>query len=242
MKFCKLHLIQRGIEMGSEDEHRINEKKIKVLKQRIIILVLLMIIAVLVMLLVYIWRNHNSGFIESVNSAVKDTVIGEEGDTITFNETSIRKVFEISELSTADYTYNAVARAYEEDKINVKYYVAYEGRIKAGIDFSKIGIEIDTERKVVTLTVPEIEFQEKTVDPGTLEFIFKDKKSETEQIHQEAFLLCQRDLDEKTNMEKELLELARRNAISVVEALVTPWIEQAEDGYTVNIQVEENGR
>ena len=117
-----------------------------------------------------------------------------------------------------------------------------EGRIKVGIDFSQIEIAMNEEDKVITIMIPDIEFQEKTVDPGTLEFIFKDKKSETEQIHQEAFALCQKDLDEKTSNEKELLTLARANAKSVVEALVTPWIEQAKDEYTVNIQMEESNR
>lgn len=228
-----------GDSMGSRDEQKINEKKMKILKQGIIILILCMIIIILLMVIFRAWREDKSEFLEDANEAIGNAIIGEEGKTATFSEASIRKVFEISELSTADYTYNAVARAYAEDGISVKYYVAYEGKVKAGIDFSKIEIDVNDEDRVVTITIPDIEFQEKTVDPGTLEFIFKDKKSETEQVHQEAFLLCQKDLDEKTNNEKELLSLARTNAKSVVEALVTPWIKQAEEEYTVNIQVEE---
>ena len=226
--------------MGSRDEQKRNEKKI--FKQGIIIVVLCMIIVILLMALFYVLRKDRYEFIDNASEAIANAVIGEEGKTTTFSEASIRKVFEISELSTADYTYNAVARAYAEDGINVKYYVAYEGRIKVGIDFSQIEIAMNEEDKVITIMIPDIEFQEKTVDPGTLEFIFKDKKSETEQIHQEAFALCQKDLDEKTSNEKELLTLARANAKSVVEALVTPWIEQAKDEYTVNIQMEESNR
>lgn len=226
--------------MGSGDEQKINEKKSKMLKQGIIFLVLCMIVVILLIVLVYALREGRLEVIDNAGEAVANIVIGEEGETTTFSEASIRKVFEISELSTADYTYNAVARVYAEDGINVKYYVAYEGRVKVGIDFSKIEIAMNEEEKVITITIPDIEFQEKMVDPGTLEFIFKDKKSETEQVHQEAFVLCQQDLDEKTSKEKELLMLARTNAKSVVEALVTPWIEQAEDDYTVNIQMEES--
>ena len=226
--------------MGSRDEQKRNEKRI--FKQGIIIVVLCMIIVILLMALFYVLRRDRNELIDNASEAIANAVIGAEGKTTTFSEASIRKVFEISELSTADYTYNAVAKAYAEDGISVKYYVAYEGRIKVGIDFSQIEIAMNEEDKVITITIPDIEFQEKTVDPGTLEFIFKDKKSETEQIHQEAFALCQKDLDEKTSNEKELLTLARTNAKSVVEALVTPWIEQAKDEYTVNIQMEESNR
>ncbi len=228
--------------MDSGDEQKINEQRIKILKQGIAILVLCVFIVMLLAALFYILRKNGSGLIENASQAVADAVIGEEGETFTLSEATIRKVFESSELSTADYTYNAVARAYAEDGISVKYYVAYEGKVKVGIDFSKIEIAMNEEDKVITITIPDIEFQEKTVDPGTLEFIFKDKKSETEQMHQEAFLLCQRDLDEKADREKELLALARTNAQSVVEALVTPWIEQAEESYTVKIQMEERVR
>ncbi|MCI8529826.1 MAG: DUF4230 domain-containing protein [Lachnospiraceae bacterium] len=223
--------------MSSEDEQKINEKRIKILKQGIIIFILCMVICTLVAVIVQLLRGKSFEFIDGAGEAIANTVIGEEGETATFSEAAIRKVFEISELSTADYTYNAVARAYQEDGLHIKYYVAYEGRVKVGIDFSKVEIAVDEEEKRITITVPEIQFQEKTVDPGTLEFIFKDKKSETEHVHQEAYLLCQKDLDERTNGERELLELAGANAKSVVEALVIPWLEQVEEDYTVDIRM-----
>ena len=215
--------------MSSKDERDAGEDKVKILKQGILIFILCVIIAALLLLIFRIIRSGGLGLGDRAGEARSGAVIGEEGETVTFSEASIRKVFEISDLSTADYIYNAVARAYDEDGVTVRYYVAYEGRIKAGIDFSKIEVDIDEEGKTITITIPEIEFQEKTVNPGTLEFIFRDKKSETENIHQEAYLLCENDLKEKINREQELMELARANAISVVEALVRPWMKQVEE-------------
>lgn len=228
--------------MGCEDHHRIHEKTEKIGKLRLIIFGLCVIIAVLFVILCRNFSNGAAEVIDKAGEVISDVVIGREGETATFSEASIKKVFAVSELSTADYTYNAIAKAYEEDGITVKYYVAYEGRVKVGMDFSRIEVELNEEEKVVTITIPEIEFQEKTVDPGTLEFIFKDKKSETERIHQEAFLLCQKDLDQRTDKEEELLTLAQANAKSVVEALVTPWIKQIEQEYTINIQVKGSHR
>ena len=165
-----------------------------------------------------------------------DFIEGEEGKVSTISEASLEKVFDISELSTADYTYNAIAKAYDEDGATVKYYVAYEGKVKAGIDFGKIKYDINEEEKIIHITIPEVEFTEKTVSPGTLEYIFKNKKSETENVYQEAFELCKQDLAERTDKEEELLQLAKENAVAVVEALVTPWVEQIDDEYKVVIQ------
>ncbi len=228
--------------MSSKDERDAGEDKVKILKQGILIFILCVIIAALLLLIFRIIRSGGLGLGDRAGEVLSGAVIGEEGETVTFSEASIRKVFEISDLSTADYIYNAVARAYDEDGVTVRYYVAYEGRIKAGIDFSKIEVDIDEEGKTITITIPEIEFQEKTVNPGTLEFIFRDKKSETENIHQEAYLLCENDLKEKINREQELMELARANAISVVEALVTPWMKQVEEEYIVEFQWEKSAK
>lgn len=224
-----------GFHRGQNNQELLN-KILKSQKRYALLLALCIVIIILLFVFVRNIRRDSAGIADQISDSVKDIIIGEEGKVTTISEASLKKVFEINELSTADYTYNAVARAYNWDNSEVRYYVAYEGRIKAGIDFSKIKIDIDEEEKLITLTIPEIEFQEITVDPGTLEYIFKDKGSETENIHQEAFTLCQQDLNERAAQEEDFLLLARSNAASVVEALVTPWISQLEDSYTVDIQ------
>lgn len=180
-------------------------------------------------------RNREA-ITDKLDDSVRNAIEGEESKVTTVSRASLEKVFEISELSTADYTYNAIAKAYGEDGTTVRYYVSYEGKIKAGIDFSKIDFDINEEEKIITVTLPDVELQERTVNPGTLEYIFIDKKSETEPVHQEAFRLCESDLEERTAKEEELFTLARENAAAVVEALVTPWVKQIDEEYTVKIQ------
>lgn len=113
----------------------------------------------------------------------KDAIIGEEGTVTTISKASLEKVFEISELSTVDYSYNAVARAYEEDGATPKYYVAYEGTVTAGIDFSKIVIDIDEDTKIITITLPESEIQNTTVDFGSMDYILKIKNMKRKLYH-----------------------------------------------------------
>lgn len=216
--------------MGSNDEDKIIIKMLKYRKRFIILL--LLCIAVIVFKVVL---NHNS-FSDKVKDSAENFIEGEEGKVTTISKATLDKVFEISELSTADYIYNAIARAYGEDGESIKYYVAYEGKVKAGIDFSKLVIDVREEKKEITITIPDIEFQEKTVDPGTLKYIFKDEKSETENVHQEAFELCEKDLEQRIGKETNLLELAEKNAIAIVKALVLPWVEQIDSEYNVIVQ------
>ena len=193
-------------------------------------------IVLFVFCILYIKNNFFKKGTVSLTDNISQMITGEEGKVSTISKASLSKVFEISELSTADYIYNAVARAYDGDKTPVKYYVAYEGKVKAGIDFDKINFEIDEETKTIRITIPAIEFQEQTVDPGTLKYIFKDKKSERENIHQEAFELCERDLKEKIGKEKDLAALAEKNAIAVVKGLVEPWVAQIDSEYSITVQ------
>lgn len=222
-----------------QDDRELLRQILKSQKRYIILLALLIVIIILLFLFARSLRKDSAGFADKIGDSMKNAIIGEEGRVTTISEASLKKVFEINELSTADYTYNAVARAYNWNYSEIKYYVAYEGRVKVGINFAEIDIQINEEEKLIAITIPEIEFQEATVDPGTLEYIFKDKESQTESIHQEAFELCQQDLKERVAQEEELLLLARSNAMSVVEALVMPWINQLEDSYTVDIQFKE---
>ncbi len=193
---------------------------------------------VLMLILIRFFSKNGSKMSEKINDTMEEVIIGTEGKVTTISKADIEKVFEISELSTADYTYNAIARAYAEDGTSIRYYVAYEGTIKAGIDFSEVEIAIEEESKVITITLPKVELKEKTVNPGTLEYIFKDKGSETETVHQEAFRLCEQDLAERAKKEGELLRLARENAVAVVNALVTPWIEQIDQDYQIEIKTQ----
>ena len=93
------------------------------------------------------------------------------GSVKTMTESSLQQVLQISELQTVDYTYNAIAKAPTEDGMAIKYYVAYEGNVKAGIDFSKIEVNVDEENKTITISVPKVEIQGCSVNAGKLDFI-----------------------------------------------------------------------
>ncbi len=163
-----------------------------------------------------------------------------EGEVTTISQSSLEKVFELSELATLEYTYNAVARAYDtEDKTKIRYYVAYEGTVTVGIDFSKIIVDSDDGKKVISIEIPPCQIQDTTVDFGSMEYIFVDSSSQSETVSQEAYGICEDDLKKRAANEEQLMELAEENTRTTVEALVKPWVDQIDDTYKVMIDGKE---
>ena len=108
------------------------------------------------------------------------------GKVTTITESSLEQVLEISDLSTLDYTYNSITDVKDEDGEMVKYHVAYEGAVTAGIDFEQLDISVYEDAKKIVITVPEASIQNIDVDMGTMEFIFEKDKYATETVSQEV--------------------------------------------------------
>ncbi len=172
----------------------------------------------------------------SSDNLVANAINGKGGKVTSVSEAELREVLLLSELSTAEYSYNAVMRVYEEDGTTEKYYVAYDATVKAGIDFDDIDITIDEDTKTITLKIPKCKIMDETVDFGSMDFIFPDSANESETITQEAYELCQQDLKKRMKQENYFITFARENAIAAVEALIEPWVQEIDDDYTVVIE------
>lgn len=164
------------------------------------------------------------------------SITGEEGKLTTISESSLQKIIEINELSTVDYTYNATVTKTKDDSSEIMYHVAYEGTVTAGIDFHEIDFDLNEEQKIITITIPEVEIHNISVNMGTMDYIFTKDKYETETISQEAYKLCKADLKNRIEDEELLKNTAKENAISSVEALFKPWIETVDKEYQVIIK------
>lgn len=159
------------------------------------------------------------------------------GHTVaTAAQASLQKVLEISDLSTLDYTYNSIVEVCGEDGDTPKYYVAYEGAVTAGIDFTEISLKVDEGTKQIDIILPDAQVQSVRVDMGSMEFIFLKDRYETETISQEAYQASLADLKYEAAQESQLLNMAKENAAAAIEALIEPWTQQLDGQYTVTIQ------
>lgn len=200
------------------------------MKQKIINVAILAVISLSIVAGVYLSITHSGR---------------ERKDQSVVTKSTLMEVLEISELSTITYTYNGIVPGYDVVDIaengteygNISYYVSYEGTVKAGIDFSKIDIDIGEENKEIKVKLPKVEILDTIVDEGSLEYIHKKSQSDSKgENYKKAFQLCSEDLRKKTEEDKTLLELAKTNAESAVTALLEPWMEQMEEGYHIVVE------
>ena len=157
-------------------------------------------------------------------------------------KSSLERIQNISELSSVELIYNAVARKYnEKDKTKVDYYVKYNGNVKVGIDFSKIDIEVNETTKLVTVTLPEIIYTNLSVDPGTLDYIFEKAQKEDANVSQEAIILCEKDLKNRVESETKLKETAKENISLFVQGFMEGYMNSLGNDYKLEVKwVESN--
>ena len=148
------------------------------------------------------------------------------GDTTFSAETSLKEVLEISDLSTAEYTYNSIVEV-KNDKDDTKYHVAYKGTVKVGINFENI--QFDETEENITIIIPSVEIQDVSVNTD-FDYIFTKDKYNNETIYAEAYNKCIEDLTKKAKNNETLLSTARDSAKDTVEALLRPFKSQLTDG------------
>lgn len=151
----------------------------------------------------------------------------EEAEIIT--ETELYKIVNSSELSTYQCVYNDICTVKDknnEDKI--LYHCAYEARVNAGIDFSKVKIKVnskDDSHKIVNVSIPEVTITDINVDISSLDYIWEDRSANTDTVSEQAYKACIKDVTDKTKSELKIYELAQQNAENMIEALIKPFID-----------------
>ncbi len=158
----------------------------------------------------------------------------QEASIITIS--TIDKIVHVSELSTFSAVYNGIAEVKNEaDPEKTDYYVAYDAKVKAGLDFNKIQTEVDEENKTVKITLPDITIQDVNVDIASMDFIFVNKKLNQSTISADAFRACEQDAEKESSEKQAIYELAKQNAVNVVTALTQPFVEQLDASYTLEV-------
>lgn len=149
---------------------------------------------------------------------------------------TLEKIINVNDLSTYESIYNGVTQVMNEKKPDkVDYYVSYKAKVKAGIDFEKITIDVDSDKKVIVITIPEVRINDINVDISSLDYIFENKKAETATVSEEAYKKCKEDVKIKANKEEAIYNYAAENAKNEVKALVEPFIQQLDEEYSLEI-------
>ena len=148
---------------------------------------------------------------------------------------TLERIINVSDLSTFTAVYNGIAEVKDEkNPDNVDYYVSYEARVEAGIDFAELGISLKD--KVITVILPEVKINDIIVDISSLDFLFFDNSVNTLAVSEQAFKACEQDARTESESQSAIFELAQQNAENVVKALIKPVVDQLEEGYERVVQ------
>lgn len=152
------------------------------------------------------------------------------------SKSMLEKILNVSDLYTFEAVYNGIARVMnDKNPEKVDYYVSYDAKVKAGFDFEKIDIIVDDKKKIITIKVPEIEINAVSVDITSLDYIFENNKANTSTVSEEAYKKCIEDVTNKSKNEKKIYEIAEQNAHNIIEALISPFVEQLDEQYQLQI-------
>lgn len=172
--------------------------------------------------------------IPDIIASVKEAIWGTE---VIVSESSLTELLEISELSTLSYKYSAVASVYEDEEDrkedDVYDYAKYDSTIKLGIDFSKIKVKVDEEKKDITMTLPPIEVMDVIVDQNTMEYF--DTSGTDEDFVLLAKQACKDDAVQNANS-TELVDAAKKNTEDTIKSLIAPVLDSGEESYKVNME------
>ena len=150
---------------------------------------------------------------------------------------TLQEIINVSELSTFTAVYNGIAQVMNaDDPESVDYYVSYEAKVNAGIDFEDIDVDVDEDTFTVHITVPPVTLTDVNVDISSLDFIFYNEKANTSTVTEEAFKACEADVEKESQEQAAIYELAEQNAKNVLTALVRPIIDQSETEYSLVVE------
>ena len=160
-------------------------------------------------------------------------------------KSTLEKIISVSDLSTFEAIYNGVAIVNNGEEPNeIDYYVSYEAKVKAGIDFEKVNVEVnetETEEgseKTIVVTLPKVKITDVNVDIASLDYIFLNKKANTETVSAQAYKKCIEDVTRESESTTAIYELAKENAKNIVEALINPFVKQLDSSYKLVIKGE----
>lgn len=150
---------------------------------------------------------------------------------------TLEKIINTSELNTFQAVYNGIAKVMnEEETAEIDLYASYEAKVYAGFDFEKIIIEKDSELKTINVTIPLIEITDVNVDIASLDFMYQNDDADASMVSERAYKACIKDVTDESKVETEIYKLAKQNAINIVEALISPFIEQFDPEYKLVIE------
>ena len=179
--------------------------------------------------------NENSGIIQE--------------ETLVSGETISSGIREMGELNTAEYYFSRTESVENSKELDLSqlgidfkakiplttnsFTYSYDGQIKAGIDFTKVTVEVDNEAKTITVKLPETTITSSEIDPDSYK-LYSVTNNILNPISPDDFAVSLADLihaEEDRAIEKGLLDRAQKNT----EVLIRNFVKSYAEDYKITI-------
>ncbi len=216
-KAKELEAKAKDLERRAKEEKK-NDKDRKLKKKNILIIVLVAIIVIIILL------------ITSKDAQIELKV-----------KSTLEKIVEKSQLETASMTYNVIAKkCKDEAKCDMtsnyiddfEFVVSCRGTVTAGIDFSKVKIDVDSKEKKLIVTMPEATITDTNV--GSVKFLNGDELPSS--ILPDARKLCASTVKDRSEKDAKLIPAAKEQAAVVLESFYQQWIKSYDKDYKVEVR------
>lgn len=164
---------------------------------------------------------------------------------VSISEATIKSgLNEIGILDTAEYYFTHCSKYSENVQVwgcevpfsESSFIYSYDGRIKAGIDFSEITVEVNERKRVITITLPPVTITGFEIDTDSFT-LYDESISIINNISVESMAdtISEIELDEREKaVDKGLLETAEKNAKLLVENFANGLY--GANGYTIVVE------
>ncbi len=170
---------------------------------------------------------------ELVLEEKKDSILSEAEPVIT-SDTVVERLNSLGELVTVEYLYTNADKYENQNQVSVhkwsinlpfttkSFLLAYDGRIKAGVDLKDIRIEVEEKSRRVTVILPKSKITSHEIFEDNIR-VFDERDSVFNKITIENyndFVASQKDSMEQRAIELGLLSSADNNAKNVVRTFL----------------------
>ena len=156
------------------------------------------------------------------------------------------KLSAIGEFNTAQYDYTRCATAEKDAKIfkkkikigGAKVIYQMDGRIKVGFDFTQAEIKVKekNDKKIINITLPAPKITSSEIFEDTFK-VFEEKNGLFKKLKYEDYMASTaefKETAEKAAVEKGIYDMAKENAITMIDGLLSSL--QSDEEYELNVE------
>ncbi len=161
----------------------------------------------------------------AVACVIRFVLTNNQNNVTILTSSTLTKVIDIAELSSAEFRYRGIADAYTDDsRTNILCRVCYDAIVKAGIDMEKVDFDIDHENKIVTAKLPDITLTVNINEDNPMITL-----PSTANINIDMMRKYSKEDAEKEALEStELITVAEDNLKSTIQGLLDPVLKAQE--------------